>query len=147
MPLPTSLVGASSDLTITEIDPRWTMAYAAALDDLLPCYMDTRRPDQFIAHPLFPVCFEWPVILAIAREVRAAELTREEALRGVHATHDLLIYQPIRPPMRVATRATIVGVERRKAGAYQVTRLDTTDDRGARVCTSWYGSVYRGVET
>lgn len=122
------------------------MAYAAALDDLMPCYMDTRAPAQFIAHPMFPVCFEWPVVVEMAQRLHGTELTREESRRAVHATHDTFLARPVRPPERLTTRATVTGVERRRPGAYQVMRLDTTDGSGATVCTSWYGTIYRGVD-
>ena len=64
----------------------------------------------------------------------------------MHATHDVTIHRPIRPPEKLTTRATVVAVERRKPGAYQVTRLETIDESGAPVCTSMYGSIYRGVD-
>jgi acyl dehydratase len=121
------------------------MAYAAALGDSLPAYVDTLRPAQLVAHPAFPVCFEWPLIVATRRLFKTNLLTDEEAMRGVHATHDLIIHRPIRPPEMLSTRLKIAGVERRKPGAYQLTRLDTIDARGTPVCTSWYGSIYRGV--
>ena len=98
MPLPSSFVGASSEPRVAEIDPRWSMAYAAALDDLMPCYMDTRDAEQFLAHPMFPVCIEWPVIISMRQQFESGDLTAEEARRGVHATHDLVIHRPIRPP-------------------------------------------------
>jgi acyl dehydratase len=121
------------------------MAYAAALGDSIPCYMDTVR--GVIAHPMFPVCFEWPVAVAIRSQFeRSASLTRDEAMRGVHATHDVVLHRAIRPPERLTTQLTVAGVERRKPGAYMVTRLDTVDGAGKPVCTSWYGSIYRGVE-
>jgi len=130
---------------VIEIDSRWTMAYAAALGDAVPCYMDTVR--GVIAHPMFPVCFEWPVQVAMrAQFERATSLTRDEAIRGVHATHDTVLHRAIRPPERLTTRLTVAGVERRKPGAYMVTRLDTADESGQPVCTSWYGAIYRGVE-
>jgi acyl dehydratase len=56
-----------------------------------------------------------------------------------------MIHRPIRPPERLHSRATFAGVERRKPGAYQLTRIETIDDRGEPVCTSWYGSIYRDV--
>lgn len=121
------------------------MAYAAALGDSLPAYFDTLRPAQFVAHPMFPVCFEWPLIVAMRHLFRTSSLTDQEAMRGVHATHDLLIHRLIRPPEALSTRLKIVGVETRKPGAYQLTRLDTVDARGASVCTSLYGTIYRGV--
>ncbi len=121
------------------------MAYAAALGDSMPCYMDTTR--GVIAHPMFPVCFEWPVQVAIrALFEKSTSLTRDEAIRGVHATHDTVLHRAIRPPERLATQLTVAGVERRKPGAYMVTRLDTVDSAGKPVCTSWYGGIYRGVE-
>lgn len=74
------------------------MAYAAALDDLLPCYMDSRALENFVAHPMFPVCIEWPVIISMRQQFESGDLSVEEARRGVHATHDLVIHRPIRPP-------------------------------------------------
>ena len=117
----------------------------AALGDALPCYMDTTS--GVTAHPMFPVCFEWPVQVAMrAQFEQSTSLTRGEAMRAVHATHDTVLYRPIRPPERLTTQLTVAGVERRKPGAYMVTRLDTVDDAGKPVCTSWYGAIYRGVE-
>ncbi len=146
MPLSSSLVGTCSEVAVVEVEPRWSMAFAAALDDPLPCYMDTRDTARFLAHPLFSVCFEWPVIVATKGRMLGGTLRPEEAMRGVHATHDLVLHRPIRPPQRLETRGKIVAVERRRSGAYEVIRLDTTDERGAMVCSSWYGSLYRGVE-
>ncbi|MBV8454390.1 MAG: hypothetical protein JOZ29_19260 [Deltaproteobacteria bacterium] len=40
----------------------------------------------------------------------------------------------------------MIGVERRKPGAYEVARFDTIDDKGTLVCTTYYGSLYREVE-
>lgn len=136
------ITGAPRD---SEIDSRWTMAYAAALGDVLPCYMDTNR--EVMAHPMFPVCFEWPAQVAMrAQFENSSTLTRDEAMRAVHATHDTVLFRPIRPPERLTTQLTVAGVERRKPGAYMVTRLDTVDGAGKPVCTSWYGALYRGVE-
>jgi acyl dehydratase len=146
MPLPLSWVGTSSEPRVAEIDARWTMAYAAALDDLMPCYMDTRAAQQFLAHPMFPVCFEWPVVVAMGQRLQGKGMTPDEFRRGVHATHDVTIHRPIRPPEKLTTRATVVAIERRKPGAYQLTRLETIDESGAPVCSSMYGSIYRGVD-
>ena len=145
MPLSSSIVGTASEPAASEIDARWTMAYAAALGDSLPAYFDTLRPAEFVAHPIFPVCFEWPLIVAMRGLFKTNLLTDAEAMRGVHATHDLIIHRPIRPPEALSTRLKIAGVETRKPGAYQLTQLDTIDARGTPVCTSWYGSIYRGV--
>ncbi len=145
MPLESSIVGIAGAPMASEIDSRWTMAYAAALGDAMACYMDTNR--GVLAHPMFPVCFEWPVQVAMrAQFEKFSTLTRDEAMRAVHATHDTVLYRTIRPPERLTTQLTVAGVERRKPGAYMVTRLDTVDCAGKPVCTSWYGALYRGVE-
>jgi acyl dehydratase len=145
MALNSSLVGTTGESLTGEIDARWTMAYAAALGDLLPCYLDTASPAGIVAHPLFPVCFEWPVIVAMRTTFDRSGLTPDEARRGVHASHDLIIHRLIRPPAHVQTRATVAGIEQRKPGAYQLTRVETVDSAGAPICTSWYGSIYRDV--
>jgi acyl dehydratase len=37
-------------------------------------------------------------------------------------------------------------VQRLKPGAYELMRFDTVDAQGRPVCTTWYGTIYRGVE-
>jgi acyl dehydratase len=107
--------------------------------------MDTGAPERLLAHPMFPVCFEWPVVIGM-RQAFASGLTPAESRRGVHATHDVTIHRPIHPPAKLTTRATIVAIEQRKPGAFQLTKLETTDESGALVCASMYGTIYRGVE-
>jgi acyl dehydratase len=146
MPLDSSLVGTSSDLVSAEVDVAWTMAYAAGLGDALPCYLDTTREHGIVAHPMFSVAIEWRAMIPIIQVLHEAGFPRHEMLRRVHATDDVIVHRLIRPPERLFTRATLAGIERRKAGAYQLTRFDTTDEKGAPVCTTWYGNLYRGVE-
>jgi acyl dehydratase len=145
MALDASLVGTVTEPLVSEVDERWTMAYAAGLGDMLDCYIDTRRPDGIIAHPLFPVCFEWPAALMLRAKHRE-KMPAAEAARGVHATHHTIIHRTLRPPQRVTTHAMIAGIERRKPGALEVTRFDTVDDKGAPICTTFTGNIYRQVE-
>jgi acyl dehydratase len=74
------------------------------------------------------------------------QLTSDERVRGVHATHDLILHRPLRAGVQLETRASISRVERRPSGALQVVRLETRDLEGEPVCTTWYGSLFRGVE-
>jgi len=145
MPLNASTVGASTDPVVHDVDERWLMAYAAGVGDTLPCYLDTLRPGGIVAHPLFPVCVEWPAVVEMRGSASASGLTPDEAVRSVHATHDLVIHRGVRPGDRLTTRALIVGVERRKPGAFQVMRLDTVDAAGKPVCTTWQGGLFRDV--
>ncbi len=142
MALHSETVGLVGQPVVSEIDARWVMSYAAGLNDYLPCYMDTCRAEGIVAHPLFPVCVEWPVMLAM----RDSALKREEALRGVHATHDLVIHRLIRAGEKLTTQATVAGIEQRRPGAYQTVRFDTRDAAGLPVCSTWYGTLFRGVD-
>jgi acyl dehydratase len=144
MPLSSRIVGKSGEPLSHEIDARWTMAYAAALGDTQPEYLDTTARADVLAHPLFPVCFEWPAFLS-SRHLPHGGMEPAEAVRGVHAGHDLILHRPLRAGTTVTTVATVVGVEARRPGAYQVTRLDSVDSAGAPVCTTWYGNLMRGV--
>jgi acyl dehydratase len=146
MPLDPSTVGRSGEPVAHTIDARWTMAYAAGLGDARAAYTDTRARPDVLAHPLFPVCFEWPAFLSTRHLPGAEALSPDERARGVHATHDLLLHRPLRAGVAVETRATVSRVERRRSGAFQVVRLDTREAAGAPVCTTWYGSLFRGVE-
>jgi acyl dehydratase len=145
VPLSSDTVGVSGEPLRSVIDARWTMAYAAGLGDARPEYLDTRARADVLAHPLFPVCFEWPAFLSTRHLPVDDSLSRDEQLRGVHASHDLMLHRPLRAGVELETRATISRVEQRRAGAFQVVRLDTTDAAGGKVCATWYGSLFRGV--
>ena len=95
---------------------------------------------------MFPVCVEWPVILDVRNVEGSSFLTPSEAARGVHASHDLHVHRLVRQDEELFTRATIVGVEQRQPGAYQVLRIETLDSEGQPVATTFQGGLSRGVE-
>jgi acyl dehydratase len=146
MPLSSSTVGCETESITTQIDARWLMAYAAALGDMLPCYIDTASRDGIVGHPLFSVGPDWPVFLSSHGLEGNERLSAEERLRGVHYTHDVINHRLVRPGDQLHTTAKVVSVERRRSGAYQVVRLHSSDAGGAPVHTTYYGSLYRGVE-
>ncbi len=141
--LPGAIVGTTAGPLSHDIDARWLMAYAAALGEEDPRYYDTATAAGPLAHPLFPVCYEWP----LAVELRARAISEVVAALGVHATHQLTIHRLPRRGDRLSTAARIVSVNRRRAGALVIVRFDTTDARGEPVSTTLHGSLYRGVET
>ncbi len=123
------------------IDARWLMAYAAGLGETDPASYDTRRVEGPRAHPLFPVCYEWPLALQVRQRLVSAELE----LRSVHAQHDLTIHRAPRAGDALSTRARVVAIVQRKPGAFMMVRYETVDATGERVTTTEYGSLYRGV--
>ena len=145
MAIPTALVGMSVDPVRHEVDERWTMAYAAALDDCRPIYHDTMRTDGIIAHPMFVVCPEWPVLVSSRARSEQLGISREEVLTSVHATHDVVIHRLIRPGDVLTTSMEIVGLVAKSPGALSTTRLRTTDADGEPVATTTQGGIYLGV--
>jgi acyl dehydratase len=134
-------LGASVGPREREIDARWLMAYAAALGETNPRCFDTGEPEGPVAHPLFSVCYEWP----LAVELRETVIGDAIAPFSVHATHDLMIHRPPRAGDVLGTKAQVVSVTPVKAGTLVVVKFETVDRRGAPVTTTSYGSIYRGV--
>lgn len=143
MPMSSALVGRSSKRFRAVADPRWLMSYAAGLGDTSPVYFDTTGDIQ--AHPVFPVCPEWPVMLDARNIEGGASLSLEEGRRGVHATHDVVLHRPIFAGEALYTTATVVSVQARRLGAYQVTRFETKAEDGAPIVTTWNGGIFRAV--
>ena len=117
------------------------MAYSAALGETDARYFDTAAGGGVLGHPLFPVCYEWPV----SRPIRQIPGLREAFPRLVHAEHDLLVHRPPRQGDRLRTSASIVAVAQRKPGAFVVFRFETRDGAGEPVTTTDFGVLYRGV--
>jgi acyl dehydratase len=140
--IPASIVGATVGPREHLIDARWLMAYAAALGETAPEYFDTTRPGGIVAHPLFPVCYEWP----LARDSRGGGVPDEVATRAVHATHHLTLHRPLRVGDRLRSTATVTALERRRPGAYLVLRVETVDAEDRPVTSTEYGSLYLGVD-
>jgi acyl dehydratase len=138
--IPDGLEGAVAGPVVGEVDARWLMAYAAALGDLAPVYLDTARAGGIAAHPLFPVCYEWRA----GAPLRDA-LPDGVAGRAVHLTHDLRLHRLPRPGDRLATTARVTAVAAHRAGALVVTRFETVDAAGAPVSVTDHGTLYRGV--
>jgi acyl dehydratase len=146
MPLCSQVVGREAPAVTLDVTTRRTQAYAAGVADRNPVYFDDARSPGVIAPPAFCVSLEWPAYLRI-RELEGYGVTSAEALRGVHAAQDSTFHRPIRPGDRLHTQARLVAVRRIRPGAYSLVRLDTTLDRtGEPVATSYYGSIFRGVD-
>jgi acyl dehydratase len=128
--------------TAITAEARWLMAYAAALGESDARYYDTTAPAGPVAHPLFAVCYEWP----LAQTLRAKAMDEEVVRRGVHAFHNLVIHRAPQAGERLRVSAKVVGVQKVRAGTLVVTRFSATDRTGVAVTTTEYGSIYRGVE-
>ena len=146
MPLTSADVCKRTEPFVQKVDARWVMSYAAGIGDLLPCYTDTQQHEHVIAHPLFPVAIEWGPILQQSRQPGfLAELLPQERGRGVHGAHDLHIHRSIRAGDTLATQITQIGVQRKRAGAIQLSKLESRDEAGELVASTYMQSLFRGV--
>jgi hypothetical protein len=139
MPLSTTMVGASTQPITHDVDARWIMSYAAGLDDRNPRYLDTHA-GTVVAHPVFPVCLEWPVILSS----RGCAVRNVDARgRGVRGTRPAPV--PMIRAGRLTTHATVIRLQISQA-RYRRARLDTVDESGALVCHTYQLGISRDVD-
>lgn len=139
MKLTSAIVGEEAGPLEASLDARWLMAYSAGLGEADPRYYDTER--GVMAHPLFPVCYEWPV----AQPLRALPALQPLFPQLLHAQHDLRIHRAPRAGDSLRTSARIIAVTQRKPGAFVVFRFEARDAAGAPVTTTDFGALYRGV--
>ena len=118
------------------------MAYSAALGETDPRCYDTAADEGPRAHPLFPVCYEWP----LAQPLRAAPALAPLFPRLLHAEHDLALHRAPRAGETLRVTARIAAVQPRRPGAFVVFRFEARDAGEALVTASDMGALYRGVE-
>jgi acyl dehydratase len=138
------MVGESTREFTHQVDARWLTAYAAGIGDNNPRYMEALQSSA-LAHPMFPVCLEWPVILNSRQLPGYDTLSPQESARIVHAAHDLHLYRPIAAGESYTTQAQVVSLQAIRPGAAVVTRIDTRNNRDELVCQTWHTGIGRGV--
>jgi acyl dehydratase len=124
------------------IDARWLTAYAAAVGDTSPALFDLDRPGGIVAHPVFPVCLEWPII---ERGVVGLDFPEGGAHRGLHVSHEIVLQQPIRVGDVLRTTARLRTAEPNSIGVYALVEFDTVDADGSLVVTTRQGILYLGA--
>jgi acyl dehydratase len=131
--LSAEIVGAEAGPLRHELDARWIMAYSAALGEI---------NHEAVPHPLFPVCYEWPV----SQPIRDIAQLRPLAARLVHAQHDLVIHRLPRANEAVQVSVRIARAEQRSPGAFVIYRFSARGADGRPISTTDFGALYRGVE-
>ncbi|HVN27162.1 MAG TPA: MaoC family dehydratase N-terminal domain-containing protein [Candidatus Binataceae bacterium] len=146
MPCDSRIIGQSLGPLDYDVDPFWTMAYAAGIGDSNPRYLDSMGSGELIAHPVFPACLATRARWRMEPMFLAAGLTPEESLRSVHATQEMILERLIRPPEKLSVTATVTGMERRRAGTLVTTHFDIRDSANEPVSTINWGRLWRGVD-
>ncbi len=146
MPIRASAVGEKLTEREVEISARQLLAYAAGVGESTDLHLDDARPGGCLGVPAFCVSLEWPVVRASAGGSPYGA-SAGEILRGVHASQDSTFHRPIRPGDRLRIRGQIASIRTTRAGALVMSKLVTEDaSTDEPVVTSWYGSIFRGVE-
>ncbi len=141
MPLQANAVGTSIGTLHIDVDDRWVMAYAAGVPDERSELFDTAA--GVVVHPLFPVAPEWALI--ISRQSGSTGLTDEEARRGIHVGHDMVIEQPLRGTGRLHIEGRLIAVDARRMGATQTALFTATEADGTVVWRTKMTSLLLGV--
>ncbi len=142
MPLRSTAVGHLFDPITVRPDARWCMAFAAGVPDDRHELFATDA--HLVVHPLFPVAPEWEQI--VGNRSLPEGLTHDEARRGIHVAHDLVLHRPLQAGEGLSVRAHITGVGRRPAGASQEMLFVATDANGDVVWRTRFTSLFLGVE-
>jgi acyl dehydratase len=122
------------------VHERRLRAFAASVGDLSAPLFDLDSPAGIVAHPVFPVCLEWPLVLA---GPPGLGLDDDAVHAGLHVSHEIDWHRPIRPGDALRTTLRVETLEQRSAGVLAVFAFATTagDDP---VVESRQGVLYRG---
>jgi acyl dehydratase len=124
------------------VDERWLRAYAAGVEDLSPPLFNLLADDGIIAHPVFPVCLEWPLIV---RGPPGLGLDVAATRAGLHVSHDITWHRPIRPGDVLVTSIAVESLDQRSKGVLASLGFTTGTRDGEPVVDTRQGILYMGA--
>jgi len=133
--------GAGTAAVEHTVDERRLRAFAAGVGDLSAPLFDLDSPDGIVAHPVFPVVLEWPLVVA---GPLGLGLDDDAVHAGLHVSHQITWHRQIRPGDTLRTTGRIETLEQRSAGLLAVFALATNGADGEPVVESRQGILYRG---
>ncbi len=138
--LTTADVGSYTVAKTTLLDTRFTMAYAAGVNDTNTAYFDDLRPEGLKVHPCVAFSLQWASRFRLDQvlNLRAAPF-------GVHASTDLRIHRPFRAGEAITTQGQMVLKRQTRPGVYNVDRYRMTSSDGTLVAELDYNGITRGA--
>jgi acyl dehydratase len=133
-------VGEGTTSVEHTVHERRLRAFAASVGDLSPALFDLDSPAGIVAHPVYPVCLEWPLILA---GPPGLGLDDDAVHAGLHVSHEIAWTRPIRPGDTLRTTIRVETLQQRSVGVLAVLAFTTIAD-GEPVVESRQGILYRG---
>ena len=120
------------------VDEDAAVAFALATNDPNPRYLDGRA-----VHPLFTAA-----LVGVAQGEAQTSSGAMSAIAGysgtVHGQHDLYLWRPILPDMRLRGAASTFNVRTRSTGVVVVERILVTDGEGAPLSEHYWSNFYIG---
>lgn len=133
-------VGLYTIANTVVLDSRFTMAYAAGINDGNPAYFDDLKPSGLQIHP--GICFS----LQWASRFRPDQKPNLRAAPyGVHASTDLLIHRPFQAGEAITTQGRLMQKRQIQPGVYNVERYRMTASDGELVAELYYNGIIRGA--
>jgi acyl dehydratase len=141
-PANAAVTDAGDGITAVEhtVHERYLRAFAAGAGDLSLALFDLDRPEGIVAHPVYPVCLEWPLVVA---GPPGLGLDDDAVHAGLHVSHEIIWTRPIRPGDTLRTTMHVEALQQRSSGVLAVFAFTTTA-AGEPVVESRQGVLYRG---
>jgi acyl dehydratase len=114
-------------------------AYAQAVGETNPVYLDEERAGGIVAHPIFPVRYFHEVLTPVVTD---PEL-RMDLLRLVHGEQEMILHRPLHPKEILYPVARLVSVEDKSSGQLAKFHL-TLQCEGRPVAEAITGIFIRG---
>jgi len=125
---------------------RYTMNYAASLQDNNPYYFDDERKAGIVAPPMYAVAITWPLIENIRDFMIGKKFSNRVMTTMVHYSEHLAFHRLIKPSDELTIKGKIAAILPHRAGTHVIIRLDALDQNEAPVFTEHIGGMLRGVE-
>ena len=138
--LTTDDVGVLSVAQTTVLSTRYTMAYAAGINESTPGYYDDLREGGALIHPGIVFSLQWA-----SRARPDQPVNWRAAPYGVHASTDLRIHRPFRPGEAITTQGRVVAKKQLKPGVFVLDRYRMTSSSGELVAELDYNGITRGA--
>ncbi len=130
-------LGKWTDPTTFEVEAERTIAYAKATNDDNPRHLSGE-----LAPPVFAIV---PVFELLSIPTLAI-VPGEYVMRVLHGEQDMTFHQPIRPGMKLVSKAAPLGLHSAPNGITLHSKLETSTDSGELVNEQWMVAFFRGVE-
>ena len=147
MELDLKYVGTAIKSYKTRVNWRQTTNYAAAIKDSNPRFYNDELKGGVVAHPLFPVVINWPIIENIAEYISDRDFPQHLLATGVHYTEHILVHRLIKPKDRLQIEGQIAAIEHHRAGSHFIGEFKAKDKKGNAVFTEYTGMMLRGVKS